>query len=434
LACARYCRPLTLQIHPALIMFNVRGSRNLYEVLHINATADAAEIRKAFYSAALRTHPDKGGDSVAFRAVTAAFEILSCPAARRHYDELLQEPGLAPGNRSATTQLSRKRSSFQLDGDQMPSKRKRSASKASECKTSQTISRLDAALGLVRSVLQSMSHSERQVSILGMPSQARTALLTYMERLRQDVDAKCDADAAHQPHLLWHQVHELKSNTMEQDASTYQIRKVYHESGSARVRYQANIHVKALRIYTREQTIFESAIEHQIVLVQIKQALIARSRQDSQVWCKPSAVLQVCQSVLHANNTSEALLGLRAWVHIRAASWIGHQHRIGSMASSLASAVELHARLLTARATSWECFRAEWVQLLQARKQVSLREAEATADRIRHDFLRKHVTRAIAAVERILNQGGQKAAVSSAPRRRGNISKSAANSSCVQSM
>lgn len=398
-------------------MFDVHGSHDLYEVLHVRPSANATEIRKAFYSAALRTHPDKGGNNVAFRAVTTAFEILSCPVTRRSYDEVLKEFGMAPGSRSAKTQLSRKRSSLDLHGNQVPPKRRRSACQASYCENaSQPRHRLDVLLASVRSLLQNMSHSERQVSILGMPSQVRRTLLKYMESLRQRGDAKCDADETHQPRALWQRVHKPKATPIDRDASSYEIAKVYNESGSTRVRYQSNIHVKALRMYTREQSTFESAIEHQIVLVQIKQALIARSRENSQMWYDPSQVLQVCEAVLHANGTTEASLGLRAWVHIRATNWIGHQHRIGSMASPLASAAQLHARLLVARATSWECFRAEWVQLLQARKHVSLRVAEGIADKSRHDFLKKQLARATAAVERILNQKGQKAALSSFPK------------------
>merc|ERR1712139_336622 len=176
------------------------------------------------------------------------------------------------------------------------------------------------------------------------------------------------------------------------------------------------IHVKALRLYTREQATLEAAIEHQIVLVQIKQALTTRIAGKEQLWDGHNDAFQVCQAVLQENGTSEAELGLRAWVHIRAPRWLGSRCRIGSMATDLASALAVHSRLLHAKATSWEALRAEWVHLVQIRKHVSLMEAEATVDSYRHATLRENLTRALLGVERI--QAKQKVEKATAKRTR----------------
>lgn len=59
---------------------------SLYERLEVSKTASAEEIKKAFYRLSKTTHPDKGGDAEAFKAINQAYEILSDPDRRSHYD------------------------------------------------------------------------------------------------------------------------------------------------------------------------------------------------------------------------------------------------------------------------------------------------------------------------------------------------------------
>lgn len=40
--------------------------QNYYDILHLSRTATAGEVRKAYRKAALRHHPDKGGDPEVF--------------------------------------------------------------------------------------------------------------------------------------------------------------------------------------------------------------------------------------------------------------------------------------------------------------------------------------------------------------------------------
>ena len=65
-----------------------------YAVLGVPESASGAEIKSAFKRAARRTHPDvnhEPGAEAAFKAVVAAYEILSDPVKRREHDRLRQE-------------------------------------------------------------------------------------------------------------------------------------------------------------------------------------------------------------------------------------------------------------------------------------------------------------------------------------------------------
>ena len=61
---------------------------DLYELLGVTKDATTAEIKRAYRRKALDTHPDKNPNqsAEAFRKVVDAFEVLSDPTARKHYD------------------------------------------------------------------------------------------------------------------------------------------------------------------------------------------------------------------------------------------------------------------------------------------------------------------------------------------------------------
>ena len=52
-------------------------------LLGVSTSASVADIRKAYKKAALKHHPDKGGDAERFKAVTEAFELLSSHSEQR---------------------------------------------------------------------------------------------------------------------------------------------------------------------------------------------------------------------------------------------------------------------------------------------------------------------------------------------------------------
>jgi len=64
------------------------SKRDYYEVLGVNKTASADEIKKAFRKAAVKHHPDKeGGDEAKFKEINEAYEVLKDQQKRQRYDQ-----------------------------------------------------------------------------------------------------------------------------------------------------------------------------------------------------------------------------------------------------------------------------------------------------------------------------------------------------------
>jgi DnaJ-class molecular chaperone len=68
-------------------------SQELYKLLGIERMASAPDIKKAYQKAALKHHPDKGGNEETFKKVQQAYEVLSDDGKRKHYDMTGQIPG-----------------------------------------------------------------------------------------------------------------------------------------------------------------------------------------------------------------------------------------------------------------------------------------------------------------------------------------------------
>lgn len=62
---------------------------NYYEILEISKEASPTEVKKAFRSLSMIHHPDKGGDTLKFQQLNEAYETLSDPERRQHYDNEL---------------------------------------------------------------------------------------------------------------------------------------------------------------------------------------------------------------------------------------------------------------------------------------------------------------------------------------------------------
>ena len=56
--------------------------------------APQSQVRKAFRDISLTAHPDKGGDEKAFIPFQRAYDVLSDPDKREHYDACVEDPGI----------------------------------------------------------------------------------------------------------------------------------------------------------------------------------------------------------------------------------------------------------------------------------------------------------------------------------------------------
>jgi molecular chaperone DnaJ len=68
-------------------------TKNPYEILGVDKTADQDVIKKAYRSLSKEHHPDKGGDEEKFKELSEAYSILSDPKKRAEYDNPMRNMG-----------------------------------------------------------------------------------------------------------------------------------------------------------------------------------------------------------------------------------------------------------------------------------------------------------------------------------------------------
>jgi len=151
-------------------------------------------------------------------------------------------------------------------------------------------------------------------------------------------------------------------------------------------RYKAHLHIKSFRIYTNSHATIDMAIDHQIILMQIRLAWTAAWQANPNMWeDDPEQFAALCQKVLKAHGTSQNEMGLKAFVSMEARHWLGKNCFVISPVMGLSEALVWHAKLLRARRISWQAFSALWVELLQCERHAqakvrSTEEAQLYAD------------------------------------------------------
>ena len=66
--------------------FALKYSFQYYAILGVDRKCDPNTLKKAYLKASLETHPDKGGNPEAFKAIKLAYDTLSDPTMRTGYD------------------------------------------------------------------------------------------------------------------------------------------------------------------------------------------------------------------------------------------------------------------------------------------------------------------------------------------------------------
>merc|ERR1712232_317560 len=170
----------------------------------------------------------------------------------------------------------------------------------------------------LRSILQSMKEEQRQRSLLSMPASIRSRLLDFMQKrcgmstdLLPGVEPQVDA-----PHYV--------TRCRFNPGSLRRIR-LQH-----RVKYQSCIRFKALRVYTREHTDIEVAVEQQLILASVRQRVSKVTARDPTMWLNTDRITKAWADGFAQCGTTEEDLGLRTFLEFPASPWLNSRRLIAS--------------------------------------------------------------------------------------------------------
>lgn len=275
--------------------------------------------------------------------------------------------------------------------------------------------------GRLQAVLQCMSLQHRRACILGMAAHVQSALLSFMKHSpKLSVTGLTNVTTDELPRAR------VRTSKGGVGSSTVRAAGLWTMKTAPHTKYKVQVYANALRLYTLEQTSFETAIEHHIMLVRIKNAILAEGEANSSFWRNPQKLIRICTSIVEESGIPEEKLGLRAFAIIKAGSLLAQDCRISTPVEPLAGALETYCRIRRARATSWEDFRSEWIIVLCG-KCITREVAEAMVDAKRKNTLDLRLKQAQRAVERTMSQRTREATAAywarAGARKRGPIEK-----------
>lgn len=351
--------------------------RDFYDLLNIHPSTDEAGVRTAYRQAARFAHPDKGGSKEKFQLVAVAFEVLSCPLARAHYDhqrcQRQQDFHAVASTAPPSGPPKRRRAAMETRFGPPPAKRRRSVDLSRRIQASSAMERL-------RNALQCLEPLKRREVIGSLAPRSRSAFLTFMQGV------------SGQPPISPRRVGR-RGCSEKPIAGTVRTKHYAHCT-----RYFAQVQFGALSLYTGAQTQLEAAIDHRIVLSRLCHAMAAAHAADPDFWDSHLPAQRSCEAVFNECQTTPGDLGLRVWVRMTATEWLPKSCVISSRVISLPCALELHANLRRARLSSWKVFRSEWIRL-QLQKGIQQERAEAIADRAKEKGSQLHLAKVVHDVE-----------------------------------
>ena len=72
------------------IVQTILRQKDFYKLFNVEKTFEESELKKAYRKIALKVHPDKNKApkaEEAFKKISAAYDVLSTPDKKRHYDQ-----------------------------------------------------------------------------------------------------------------------------------------------------------------------------------------------------------------------------------------------------------------------------------------------------------------------------------------------------------
>jgi hypothetical protein len=258
------------------------------------------------------------------------------------------------------------------------------------CSLQKRLARLSPTLSQLCAILQEMEPGLRYTSIEALSPRLRVSLAAFMKSRRA---------SSNNNDVCQNRKKQTDKSTQQEHQVAFIVSKALHACATThRPTYKAHLHIKALRFYTIAHPNLEVALDRQMILMQLRQALVAANNTHSCLWEDAHATYQICMEVLNANRTSEIDMGLCSYVYLRAANLLVQTRTIISPVMPLRETLELHSRLLRARRTSWQALRAEWIDIMLSTRQPlakrkTLVDAEVIADEARSEALKIQFTR-----------------------------------------